>query len=298
MLKTYNEFVNESKVNEGFFGKVLNSLKDWVAKPLNDFLKDIENKDNTDDVINSLKTYISGTSKGIDGALEKIESKEQLSSYLKQSIMGVYTALKGVQATQKVGKAYFDEIFKKADKNLVKVMGSKSNKIKPSLDNYVDNYLIPNLEKIGGVNKMSEKFLFEINNDGIQDVEYEEIKDDESGKEEQKLDKEIDKTKDEVKEGDKVSDGMKTVVKKWLLNIFAPILNSKSKGTQPSDGNIEIDGEVAIPTVDKSGVKVSVMRDLVKNATLDDIMKLRNVVASRQGIKSEGDMKNKWPLGR
>jgi hypothetical protein len=290
-LNNYQEFLNEEKLNEaGFFGKALRSLSKWFAAPLNDFLKDIEKEGKPEEIIKSLKTYIQVSNDGIDKKLKSIKTKKELSEYLKDSIQGIYTALKGVQSTEKVGKTFFDEIFKKADKNLVKAMSYKQDKAFAAIDNYVDEFLIPNLDKIKGMGAMGESVLFEA------DLTDEEDKID---KETSELEKEVGDEKQEDK-SEEIDDKTRKVVKGFLINIFGPILKAKAPeaGEEGDVKNIEIDGEVAIPTTDKSGVKVSVMRNLVSNATIDDLKALRNIIAKRQGIKDEGEMIKKWPLGR
>ena len=205
MLYNYDEFNN---MNEGFFFFLLRSIKDFAAEPLNDFLRDIEKSGDPKKIINSLREYATLNNSKIDKALNTIKNKEELTSYLEQTLVGLYTAIKGVQATRKVNKTYFDEMFKDADKNLVKVMNYDEKKFYPAIKNYVEEYLLPNLEKISGKNESFKPLYFDEVSQVFEEIEFPKPASEESikkltgkSKEEDNIDKETEKEIDNKENG-------------------------------------------------------------------------------------------------
>lgn len=290
MLYNYDEFNN---MNEGFFGKVLRSLKDFAAEPLNDFLRDIEKSGDPKKIINSLREYATLNNSKIDKALNTIKNKEELTSYLEQTLVGLYTAIKGVQATRKVNKTYFDEMFKDADKNLVKVMNYDEKKFYPAIKNYVEEYLLPNLEKISGKNESFKPLYFDEVSQVFEEIEFPKPASEESikkltgkSKEEDNIDKETEKEIDNKEKENGVSDELKSNVKKWLNTVFYPILRTKPPKENRKENNY-------IRTKGDSVIKRGVAQDILRNAQIDDIKDFRDKVAKKANIDPK-----KWRVGR
>lgn len=284
-IQTYNEFVNEG-LFKNFVGKALRSMKDFVSVPLNDMMKDISKSGDPKKIIKSLKTYVQMNGKEIDEVLQKVNTRDELKIYLHDTLFGLYTAIKGVQATQKVNNTYFDEMFKNADKNLVKAMSYKEDKASAAINDYVEKTLLPGLEKMSGVK--NESLLLEMD----------------ANTEEEKVDNEIQKTKEDIGQDDKkegqgdgqnnspkISDKLKEVTKKWLTNTLAPILKADlPKMETGKEGDI-------IPTTDKSQVRRDVVQDMIKNSTIDNIKTFRKTVGQSKGMDKQ-EWKNRWPVGK
>jgi hypothetical protein len=152
-LLRYNEFNNS--VNEGLFknfvGKVYRGLSKVVSKELNDALSGITKADNPDKIIKLLKDYLAKSDRSIKIMLNKSKDIDELKKVVKDELLGLYTVINGIKLTNKVDKYYFDEIFKNANKDLVKVMSNNDSKISLALDDYIDKSLIPGLMKISNV---------------------------------------------------------------------------------------------------------------------------------------------------
>ena len=245
MLLKYNEYTN--KINEGLFrnfiGKILRNVSDYISSPLNDFTKNISKSGDAKKIINSLKTYTQITGKSINKKLKTINTESDLKKLLKDTLLGLYTALKGVQATQKVNKTYFDEIFKNSDKNLIKTMSNNDKKINQSIDNYIDKILIPNLIKISG--DKNESFIFENQ----------------------------DENQDENQNGKKISKNLKKVTYNWLNNLLSPILASRP----PKQNNNYY------TTSDGYKIKRQNVQNMIKQSNFKNIKRFRDSLKPMDG---------------
>jgi len=202
----------------------------------------------------------------MDRELKEVKSVDGLEQFLIDKIANFYGIIKGVQATQKINKTYFDEIFKKADKNLVKIM-SKNKNSKENIEGYVKGNLIDNLKKISGY-KESEK---------------------EEQNEKESTEKEINKTEEQIKnleeqkeflfeaeEGDDNEnlEKLKQVAKKWIANVFSPVFNTDAPtGGEEKKGFINFGGDYRI--------KRNVAQGIIRKSSFDDIKNLRDKVGNK-----------------
>jgi len=278
-MKNYEQFISDKKINEEFFiGKLLRGLQSWVAKPLNDFTKSLSKDSDSEEIINSLKSYLKVTSGSIDNSLKTVKTVGELKNNLKQSILGIYSALKAVQSTQKVNKTFFDEIFKSSDKGLLKLINTKEMKsgnpqqMSAITDKYINDVLYPNLEKLGGVGIASANEAVDSGNpDGTGNI-------DESGTPQETGISEVKKKKEVNPDNKKVDDKIKSATKNWLMTIFKPIMRidgNKFGGNQQggSDDNyIDFGG--------KYKIKKDVAQGILRKSSFDDIKALRDKVGN------------------
>lgn len=271
---SFKEFVNEG-LFRNFVGMAMRSIGSWAAEPLNDMMKDIKQSGDPKKIINSLKTYIQKSGKSIKTQLVNVKSEEDLKKFLNDELLGLYTAIKGVQATQKVNNTYFEEMFKDADKGLVKVMSVKNvKKAEPAIDAYVED-LIKNFHNIVGIKTVKESFLFEDNaginklDDTLQKQEKDLTGNNNNNNDEKTKEETSKSTEEESKTED--LNKLKGVTQKWLLNILSPIMKmdppEKSEQSfikmNDKEGH-EIDRNVAQGVIRKAGFqKFKDFRDTV-----------------------------------
>ena len=292
-LKKYNEFVNEG-LFKNFVGMAMRSIGSWAAEPLNDMMKDIKQSGDPKKIINSLKTYIQKSGESIKKQLVDVKSigdtkddENSLFKFLYTELFGLYTAIKGVQATQKVNNTYFNEIFKKADKNFVKAMSAKEKKASGMIEAYIKTLIGKDgsFNKIAGITE--SKIYEELDTPNTQKVDEDPNA--------QKVDPNTQKdTKEEEPKEDENLTKLKGVTQKWLTNILSPIMNSEApKGEKGGE-----EGDI-IPTVDKSQVRRDVVQDMVKNSSIRDLQVFRNRLGKKQGLAKDSDeLKSKWPVGK
>lgn len=265
MIKKFKDFNN---INEGLLSNLFNKLKGYLSDGLKDLMKDVKSGE-PKKMIRSLKKYAQLNANEIDNKLKEIKTEDELKEFLKETIYGLYSAIKGIQSTKKIDSVYFEEMFKKADKNFVKLMNKNQKKFDKALDVYLDKYLIPGLYKLAGV-KSNESFLYE-----------------------------ADENKDEDKSDKEIPDKLKKATKNWLGDIFSPILKIKTPKPDNSDNsdNKNNNNSKVIPTKDGSQVRKEVVQDLTKNASLNQIKKFREIVGNSRNMNKK-EFKNKWPVGK
>jgi len=283
-IKKYDDFVNE-----GLLSNLFSKIKGYLSDGLKELVKDTKTGD-PKKMIKSLKKYVELNGDNINKELKNINTKEDLKDYLRKTIQGLYTAIKGVQSTEKIEPTYFDDMFKKADKTFVKLMNSKPGKFKKSIDIYIDK-LVPNLYKLAGIELKKESFIFEDNQNEREDSNNN--KGEEDNQDEKGDDKK--KTEDTKKEkSDEVPDKVKKATKTWLINILKPIIDKKMPDGLNDQDNSSGNNKVW-DTKDDSVVRKDVIKDMVKNADLNHIKRFREEVGDSKGID---DVKNKWPVGK
>ena len=221
------------------------------------------------------------------------KSIENLQELVSDELYGVYSALKGVQATQKVSNTYFEEIFKNADKNLVKIMSEKDIKTADKkIKGYVEGLLSPKggLYKLAGIRESTfysfKDFLFEDDNKDLDNTLEQQKKQLEQGDknktdkgEEDPNKKEEDTKEDSNKEEDTKEDPnlvkLKDVSYKWLSNILSPIL----KYTPPDEsGESSVDGYIELGDKKDHKIDRKVAQGIIKKAGFKKFKKFRNSI--------------------
>lgn len=92
-IKTYNEFINE-----GLLSNLFSKIKGYLSQGLQELMKDVKSGD-PKKMIDSLKNYIQLNGKEMDNKLKEIKTKSQLKEYLRNTLYGLYSAIKGIQST-------------------------------------------------------------------------------------------------------------------------------------------------------------------------------------------------------
>jgi hypothetical protein len=289
-IKKFNEFVNE-----GLLSNIFSKIKGYLSQGLQELMKDVKSGD-PKKMIKSLKNYIQLNGKELDNKLKEINTKSELREYLKNTLYGLYSAIKGIQSTQKIDPVYFENMFKNSDKNLVKLMNTKESKFESSLEEYLDKYLIPGLYKISGIK--NESYLFESDETKKLDDEISKTEQDIKDKQEdnnpnkdeskEQVDPNKDKNKNKKQE-EQIPDKIKQVTKGWITNILSPIL----KIEEPNNSN----NQNIIPTSDNSQIKREVVQDMIKNSSIDQIKKFREMIGQNKKM-SKKEWKKKWPVGK
>lgn len=286
---------DDYKINEGFFQKVMRGIGKWASAPLNDFINDLRRDGDPKSVAKSLRDFISLNGKNIDNALQKIKDKNQLKTYLSDSLISIASALKAVQATQKIDQTFFDEIFRKADRRLIKAMSNNDDKkLEQAVRGYVDTILMPNLEKISKTKNIGENTVYEELNmpswfNRKQQNKNQDKKDQNNQNQDNQKDQndQNDNQKGQDNKNEPISDGLKEVTKKWMLNILRPILDVDKKIKNVNKG------KKIIYTKNQSPVRRKVIQDIVSNADIKDVIDFRNRVAKERGIDPK-----RWGVGK
>lgn len=272
-IKKFNEF---DDINEGLLSNLFSKLKGYLSDGLKELMKDTKSGD-PKKMIKSLKKYVQLNGQEMDKKLTKIKTEKELKDYLNQTIYGLYSAIKGIQSTEKIDPAYFNDMFKKADKNFTKLMNMKPRKFDKSLETYINDILLPGLKKLAGERDNEEKDKSENNQEESQ---------------------EENQGKDNEKESQiEVSKKLKKVTKTWLGNILSPIMDKKEpKGDgNEEDNNKDTNNKKIIKTKDDSVVRRKVVQDITKNADLNQIKKFREMVGKSSGVNN---VEKKWPVGK
>lgn len=146
-IKSYNEFLNE-----GLLSNLFSKIKGYLSQGLQELMKDVKSGD-PEKMIDSLKQYIQLNGKKMDEELKNIKDKQELKEYLHNTLYGIYSAIMGIKSTQKIEPVFFEDMFKNADENLIKLMNTKEKKFEDNLDIYLEKFLLPGLYKLSGISK-------------------------------------------------------------------------------------------------------------------------------------------------
>jgi len=268
-IKSYNEFINEGLFSN-ILGKVGRGLSDWAMAPLKDMMKDISKSGDPKKIIKSLKMYIQKTGESLKNGLKDVKNVTKLQSLVTQELTGVHSALKGVQATQKVNKTFFDEIFKNADSALVKAM--KNKKPEKSIPLYVNNLLSDG----GGLFKLA-------NYEAPVVQSKKEVKDEKMGEtvnyslKYRKLFEAKEETTEEDLSKDEKFIKLKEVTYKWLVNILKPIMNGEA-GEEEGGDYISFDDN-------KYKMKRQAVQDMVSKSDFKSFKTFRDTVGNEMDYK-------------
>jgi len=157
MLYRYLEFINENFYDDfkKTYLKLFNESDDDIKNELGTLFKKIDDETDSLKVVNTFDDFLSSNQKTLNSKIDESEGQETINKLLSDNLKAIYFAIKSVQI--KLNDEEFADIFEKArDKNLRNLMNMKRDKFSDAYSTYVKDYMIPQIEKLAGIEKTDE----------------------------------------------------------------------------------------------------------------------------------------------
>lgn len=152
MLYKYLEFINENFYDDfkKTYLKLFNESDEDIKNELGMLFKKIDDETDNLKVINIFDDFLSSNQKTLNSKIDESEGQETINKLLSDNLKAIYFAIKSAQI--KLDDKDFTDIFEKArDKNLRNLMNMKRDKFSDAVSTYVKDYMIPQIEKLSGI---------------------------------------------------------------------------------------------------------------------------------------------------
>jgi len=157
MLHKYLDFINENFYDDfkKTYQKLFNDADDDIKNELGTLFKKIDDETDFLKVVNTFDDFLSSNQNTLNSKIDESEGQETINKLLTDNLKATYFALKSTQL--KLDDKDFTDIFEKAkDKNLRNLMNMKRDKFSDAYPTYVKDFMIPQIEKMSGVQKVQE----------------------------------------------------------------------------------------------------------------------------------------------
>jgi hypothetical protein len=158
MLYKYLNFINENFYDnfKSKYSKLFNESDDEIKKQLDTLFNKIDGETDYLKVVNVFDDFLSSNQQLLNKKITESQGQETINKLLGDNLKTIYFALKSVQVKMN-NKDLFIEIFEKSkDKNFQGLMTMKQDKFPDAIPTYVKNYMIPQIEKMAGIQKVQE----------------------------------------------------------------------------------------------------------------------------------------------
>ena len=154
MLYKYLEFINESFYDDfkSKYFKLFDNSDEDIKNKLGTLFKKIDEETDYLKVVNTFDDFLSSNQNSLNSKIDNSEGQETINKLLSDNLKSIYFALKSIQI--KLDDEDFANIFEQTkDKNLKNLMDMKRDKFSDAVPIYVKNYIIPQIEKLAGIEK-------------------------------------------------------------------------------------------------------------------------------------------------
>lgn len=154
MLYKYLEFINENFFDDfkKTYLKLFNESDDDIKNELGTLFKKIDDETDNLKVVNTFDDFLSSNQKTLNSKIDESDGQESINKLLSDNLKTIYFAIKSIQI--KLDDKDFNDIFENTrNKNLRNLMNMKRDKFSDTVSTYVKDYMIPQIEKLAGIEK-------------------------------------------------------------------------------------------------------------------------------------------------
>jgi len=157
MIYNYLQFLNENFYDDfkSKYAKLFNDSDKEINNQLGELFKKIDDETDYLKVINIFDDFLSVNQNLLNNKIEISQGKETINKLLSDNLKTIYFALKATQI--KINNKNFSDIFENSkDKNFQNLMSMQQDKFSDAVPTYVNDYLIPQIEKMSNTETQTE----------------------------------------------------------------------------------------------------------------------------------------------